>query len=73
VSILLHRNGEHRFAFGRRRSGVSRLAPLPTLPWKKWLLWSLLVLASIITGRMAFKLYREMSQPGSEKSAKPAS
>ncbi|MCP4300655.1 MAG: DUF3999 domain-containing protein [Gammaproteobacteria bacterium] len=53
--------------------GVSRLAPLPTLPWKKWLLWFLLVLASIITGRMAFKLYREMSQPGSEKSAKPTS
>lgn len=45
--------------------GLSRLAPEPTLPWKKWLLWSLLVLAAIITARMALKLYREMNTPQS--------
>lgn len=40
--------------------GPSRLAPQPTPPWKKWLLWTLLILAAIVTGRMAFKLYHEM-------------
>jgi hypothetical protein len=40
--------------------GPSRLAPQPTLPWKKWLLWTLLILAAIVTGRMALRLYREM-------------
>ena len=40
--------------------GLSRLAPQPTLPWKKWLLWTLLILAAIVTGRMALKLYHEM-------------
>ncbi len=40
--------------------GPSRLALQPTRPWKKWLLWTLLILAAIVTGRMAFKLYHEM-------------
>ncbi|MDH3634148.1 MAG: DUF3999 domain-containing protein [Gammaproteobacteria bacterium] len=40
--------------------GSSRLAPQPALPWKKWLLWTLLILAAIVTGRMALKLYHEM-------------
>ncbi len=43
--------------------GYSRLAPQPALPWKKWLLWTLLILATIVTGRMAFKLYNEMNNP----------
>ena len=43
--------------------GPSRLAPQPALPWKKWLLWALLILAAIVTGRMAFKLYNEMNNP----------
>ena len=41
--------------------GVTRLAPPPNLPWAKWLLWTLLILAVIVTGRMAFNLYREMN------------
>jgi len=40
--------------------GPSRLAPQPEMPWKKWLLWTLLILAAIVTGRMALKLYHEM-------------
>lgn len=40
--------------------GPARLAAQPALPWQKWLLWSLLVLVAIITGRMAWHLYREM-------------
>lgn len=44
----------------RESGGPSRLAPQPTLPWKKWLLWTLLLLAAIVTGRMALRLYREM-------------
>lgn len=41
--------------------GISRLVPQPTLPWKKWLLWTLLILAAIVTGRMALRLYHEMA------------
>jgi len=41
--------------------GESRLTPQPALPWKKWLLWTLLIFAVIVTARMAFKLYREMN------------
>lgn len=42
--------------------GVSRLSPTATLPWFKWLLWSLLVLAAFTTGRMALSLYRDMNK-----------
>ncbi|MCP4390458.1 MAG: DUF3999 domain-containing protein, partial [Gammaproteobacteria bacterium] len=41
--------------------GAERLSPQATLPWKKWLLWALLVMAALVTGRMAFRLYREMN------------
>jgi len=41
--------------------GATRLKPQSTLPWKKWLLWALLVLATLVTGRMAYHLYREMN------------
>ena len=41
--------------------GQARLTPQPELPWKKWLLWTLLILAVIVTVRMASKLYREMN------------
>jgi hypothetical protein len=41
--------------------GAARLQPQPDLPWKKWLLWTLLILVVIVTGRMAFNLYREMN------------
>jgi hypothetical protein len=42
--------------------GAARLTPQPALPWKKWLLWTLLVLIAIVIARMALKLYREMNQ-----------
>ena len=41
--------------------GTERLKPTPALPWKKWLLWTLLIGAALLTGRMALKLYREMN------------
>jgi len=44
--------------------GSDRLAAQPALPWQKWLLWSLLILAAIVTGRMALRLYHEMNQDG---------
>ncbi len=44
--------------------GPGRLAAQPALPWQKWLLWSLLILAALVTGRMALRLYREMNQAG---------
>jgi hypothetical protein len=46
----------------RESGGPSRLAPQPETPWKKWLLWTLLILAAIVTGRMAFRLYRELNR-----------
>jgi hypothetical protein len=45
--------------------GLARLEPATELPWKKWLLWTLLLLAVIVTARMAFKLYREMNATSS--------
>jgi len=41
--------------------GAARLAPEAEIPWRRWLLWGLLILAAIVTGRMAMKLYREMN------------
>jgi len=43
--------------------GAARLAPPTELPWQKWLLWSLLVAAALVTGRMSLSLYREMNNP----------
>ena len=45
--------------------GQARLLPQTELPWKKWVLWTLLLLAVMVTVRMAFKLYREMNAPSS--------
>ena len=42
--------------------GVSRLAPEVEFAWKKWLLWALLIIAVLVTGRMAFGLYRDMNR-----------
>ncbi len=42
--------------------GPDRLSPRVALPWQKWLLWVLLIVAALVTGRMALKLYREMNQ-----------
>ena len=41
--------------------GRARLAAAATLPWKKWLLWTLLILAVIVSARMARRLYLEMN------------
>jgi hypothetical protein len=43
--------------------GVTRLIAQAELPWKKWLLWSLLVAAALVTGRMSLSLFREMNNP----------
>lgn len=40
--------------------GTVRLAAEPELPWKQWALWALLALAVLVTGKMAYGLYREM-------------
>lgn len=42
--------------------GPDRLKTRTELPWKKWLLWAMLVLAVLVTGRMALGLYREMKR-----------
>jgi hypothetical protein len=43
--------------------GTARLAAQAELPWQKWLLWSLLLAAALVTGRMSLSLYREMNSP----------
>jgi len=45
----------------RPAGGAARLQPHTTLPWLKWLLWLLLVVAVLVTGRMAWRLYRDMN------------
>ena len=41
--------------------GEERLAPKAELPWQKWTLWALLILAGLVAMRMAIRLYREMN------------
>lgn len=65
---------ENGLADARRRSalvemgpiedagGEQRLVPAAVLPWKKWVLWGLLILAAALAARMAVGLYREMNQ-----------
>jgi hypothetical protein len=43
--------------------GTARLTAPTELPWQKWLLWSLLLAAALVTGKMSFSLYREMNDP----------
>lgn len=43
--------------------GTSRIIPQKTQPWFKWLLWFLLFVAVLVTGKMALSLYRDMN-PG---------
>lgn len=43
--------------------GTGRLTAPTELPWQKWLLWSLLLAAALVTGKMSFSLYREMNDP----------
>lgn len=39
------------------------LPPRAPLPWRKWLLWAVLVIAAAALGFMAWKLAREMGRP----------
>lgn len=56
--IKTARPGE-RFELG----GEARLQPLaPPLPWKKWLLWAVLILGVLVLALMVRALYRQMSQ-----------
>ena len=49
----------------REAGGAARLEAPVELPWMKWLLWTLLIVAVLVTGRMALRLYREMNAAGS--------
>jgi len=42
---------------------VSKLqAPTPPLPWKKWLLWAILIIGVLLLAGMALKLVKQMNQ-----------
>lgn len=57
----LERGEQVELGAAETAGGSERLAAKPALPWQKWLLWSFLILAAIVTGRMALRLYREMN------------
>lgn len=46
-------------------SGIQRQNKAPVKPWKTWLLWAALLFAVLVTGRMAFTLYRDMNRQSS--------
>lgn len=41
--------------------------PAPPLPWKKWLLWSTLLLGVALMAAMAVRLYRQLERQGRDK------
>ncbi|CAK8724674.1 DUF3999 domain-containing protein [Candidatus Electrothrix laxa] len=41
--------------------GEARLEAEKKLPWRRWLLWVVLIIGVLIVGMMALKLYREMN------------
>lgn len=45
-----------------KSGGASRLLPEKKLPWMKWVLWLALIGGVLAMARMAWRLYREMSQ-----------
>lgn len=48
--------------------GPDRLLPPPLpIPWKTWLLWSILVSGVVLIGSMAYTLYRQMNGEGRER------
>lgn len=47
--------------------GEARLNLPRELPWKKWILWSVLVLGVAVTGWMSVGLYRQMQREGSKQ------
>jgi hypothetical protein len=44
---------------------VERLGAVRELPWRRWLLWVVLIAGVLVVGSMALKLYREMNGKGS--------
>jgi hypothetical protein len=46
-------------------SGITRQNRAPVTPWKTWLLWAVLFIGILITGRMAYTLYRDMNSQSS--------
>lgn len=50
----------------RELGGEGRLMPpAPPLPWKTWLLWSVLILGVILLARMVLGLWRQIEHPAS--------
>lgn len=41
--------------------GREKLEPVRELPWRNWLLWTVLIVGVMVAGTMALKLYREMN------------
>lgn len=46
-------------------SGITRQNKASVTPWKTWLLWAVLFIGILITGRMAYTLFRDMNRQSS--------
>ncbi|WYD79996.1 MAG: DUF3999 domain-containing protein [Candidatus Electrothrix gigas] len=57
--VALAQVGPEKILGGRERLVVAQEAQ--ELPWRRWLLWLVLLAGVLIVGMMAFKLYREMN------------
>lgn len=53
----------------RTLAGPEALRAPTVLPWKQWLLWSVLVVGVILLGLMAWKLFRQMNAPDRQTDA----
>ncbi|MCW5213425.1 DUF3999 domain-containing protein [Desulfobulbus sp. TB] len=55
--VALAQVGPEKILGGRERLVVDQ-----ELPWRRWLLWLVLLAGVLVVGMMAFKLYREMNE-----------
>ncbi len=73
LSALLQSQGSNSYSNAaevdyleiQQGSGIQRQNKAPVKPWKTWLLWAVLLIAVLVTGRMAFTLYRDMNRQAS--------
>ncbi|MEN8258358.1 MAG: DUF3999 domain-containing protein [Thermodesulfobacteriota bacterium] len=42
--------------------GKGQLLPSPEIPWRRWLLWAILVAGVLVIGAMALQLFKEMQE-----------
>jgi hypothetical protein len=65
IKIAIAQAGEPKVLGGDARLRLPKPPP-PPLPWKQWALWAVLVLAVVVLGWLALRLFRQLhTTPGS--------